>query len=277
MTLPLFGVGTYKVKGELCQEIIINAIEKGYNLIDTARCYRNESQIGSIISTINRDKIFITSKIPPNEQGEENAYLAVCDSLTKLNISCIDLMLIHWPGGSKRPPSSSENKSLRHSSWRGLIRARDEGLVKYIGVSNFTISHLKELIEVDGLEIPFVNQAEIHPFCQQIELRQYCSTHGIKIQAYSSLGQGSLELIQHPIIVSMSTKYNLSVSALLLIWAMQQQIAVIPKASSQKHLLDNYNAFVQYQEGIRLTEEDITVMSGLDKDHHFCWNPNTVT
>ena len=277
MSLPLLGLGTYKLKGELCADAVVNALEFGYNLIDTARCYRNEQDIGKSLSTISRDKIFITSKVPPDEQGEELAYASVCDSLKKLNTAYIDLMLIHWPGASKRPPTSSENRNLRLGSWRGLIKARNEGLVKFIGVSNFTVDHLKELIEVEGLEVPFVNQVEFHPLCQQRTLLLFCTRHGVKLQAYSSLGSGASELLQHPVILSIATKYTLTVSALLLLWAMQQQVAVIPKATSQKHLLDNYNVFVQYQNGFRLAEEDMNAIGELEKDHHFCWNPSTVT
>jgi len=280
MSLPSFGLGTYKLKGEVCTEIVGKALEIGYNLVDTARCYRNEENIGislsKILSTTSRDKIFITSKVPPDEQGEEMAYASVCDSIKKLNVDYIDLMLIHWPGASKRSPTSSENKNLRHGTWRGLIKARNEGLLRFIGVSNFTVDHLKELIEIEGLEVPYVNQVEFHPVCQQRALVQYCSKHRIQLQAYSSLGSGASELVDHKVIVLIANKYNLTVSAVLLLWAMQQDISIIPKASSQTHLLDNYNVFIQYQNGFRLNAEDMSAIEELDKDHHFCWNPHTI-
>ncbi len=148
MDIPLVGLGTYQLKGDECVETVINALRLGYRLIDTARCYKNECHIGTAIkqSGIPRRDIFITSKITPAEHGEESAYERVVDTLANLQISYLDLMLIHWPGASKRLPSSTENQELRRSSWRGLIRAKHEGLVKFIGVSNFMISHLDDFV-----------------------------------------------------------------------------------------------------------------------------------
>lgn len=273
--MPLIGLGTFQLKNEECTTIVCHALHYGYRLIDTARCYKNEKFVAAAIkiSGIPREKIFITSKIAPNEQGEENSYEAVKNALLNLNSHWIDLVLIHWPGCAKVALSSIENKIKRISSWRGLMRAKKEGLVKDIGVSNFTIEHLNDLLSIEELESPAINQIEIHPFCIQEDIRQYCREKGIVCQAYSSFGQGSSDLLNHTDIVTISEKYEIQCSEVLLLWAVEQSIPVIPKTTSISHL--NLNLLKSYQQNT-LTNEDIKLISNLNRNHHFCWNPSTV-
>jgi diketogulonate reductase-like aldo/keto reductase len=174
-SFPSFGLGTYKLKGELCVSIVSSALEIGYRLIDTARCYRNEAEIGTAIKRVNiaRSSLFITTKIPPTEQGYEEAYNALLSSLETLQTSYIDLVLIHWPGKSKTPLSSPDNKLARLQTWRALKRAQREGLVRFIGVSNFTVRQLEELIsEMKNEIIPEdLNYENWKPFLNQVAIK----------------------------------------------------------------------------------------------------------
>ena len=186
--IPLFGMGTYQLKKDAAREAVKNAIQEGYRLIDTARIYRNEVEVGEGIreSGIAREDVFITTKIPPTEQGEEKAYQAVLSSLNNLGVSWIDLVLIHWPGSAKTALDSPANTANRQGSWNALVRLQEEGKVRLIGTSNFQIDHLETL---KG-PFPAVNQVELHPFLTQEPLREYCASRGGVVQAYSSLKVG---------------------------------------------------------------------------------------
>jgi diketogulonate reductase-like aldo/keto reductase len=268
----MVGLGTYQVKGEVCTAVVLEALKIGYTSIDTATVYRNGNEIGEAVrcSGIKRENMFITSKIGPSEQGESSAYDAVLRNLAQLGTGYIDLMLIHWPGVAKTSPSSELNRESRKGSWRGLMRAKHEGLVRDIGVSNFNISHLEDFIYDPSLEVPAVNQVELHPLCTQMPLRNFCSSHGIVVQAYSSLGSGANELLHHPLLQNLSVKYNISCSELLLLWAIQQNIPVLPKTKSINRL--SINLLLQCN-NVKLLEQDIEDISNLNEDHHFCWNP----
>ena len=144
------GLGTFKSKGEDCTAACVAALQAGYRLIDTARVYRNEAAVGAALRLaqegqgLPREEVFLTTKIPPTEQGEEAAYAAVLSSLQQLDVKYIDLVLLHWPGKAKTPLNSPLNQQARRGSWAALIRARREGLVRDIGVSNFTQAHLED-------------------------------------------------------------------------------------------------------------------------------------
>ena len=146
------GLGTFKSKGEDCTAACVAALQAGYRLIDTARVYRNEAAVGAALRLaqdegqgLPREEVFLTTKIPPTEQGEEAAYAAVLSSLQQLDVKYIDLVLLHWPGKAKTPLNSPLNQQARRGSWAALIRARREGLVRDIGVSNFTQAHLEDV------------------------------------------------------------------------------------------------------------------------------------
>jgi len=150
--MPMCGLGTFKSKGEDCTAACVAALQAGYRLIDTARVYRNEAAVGAALRQVQdegqglpREEVFLTTKIPPTEQGEEAAYAAVLSSLQQLDVKYIDLVLLHWPGKAKTPLNSPLNQQARRGSWAALIRARREGLVRDIGVSNFTQAHLEDV------------------------------------------------------------------------------------------------------------------------------------
>ena len=301
MQLPLIGFGTYQLKGDDCVAAVCCALRVGYRLIDTARVYRNEKEVGVALKMMNeipREEVFLTSKVAPTEQGEEAAYLAVRASLSDLDVEYIDLVLIHWPGKSKTPLRSKNNIEARQASWRALIRAKREGLVRDIGVSNFTQKHLEDptfyggpvdqiptslldkICDIPPEEwrcTPAVNQFEHHPLLSRIELRNYCSKRGIKVQAYSSLGQCDPRLMDSPALVQVCTEVCASKYAVLLSWALQQGIAVIPRSRNPNNIRANFEAMsMALKEPSLLKEEHMQALAGMDEDLHFCWNSNEV-
>ena len=182
--LPELGLGTYRMKGETCVANVCTAIKLGYRLIDTARVYRNEQEVGQgiINSGVSRDELFITSKLKPADmKSVEKTRAAVLESLQALQVSYIDLYLIHWPAVNRLTKDSPKHRAYRLTTWRVLETLQREGRIRYIGVSNFNISHLEQLIE-DGISvIPQLNQVEFHPFCFQQPLLSFCHTHGTHI------------------------------------------------------------------------------------------------
>lgn len=276
--MPVFGIGTFQMKGSTCYDAIVTALRKGYRLIDTGRCYNNEIDISKAIETtgINRQDIFIINKIAPNEHGYTEAYDAVKTSLIKLNTSYIDLMLIHWPGKSMVPVTSTDNRQWRHDSWKGLIKAKEDGLVKDIGVSNFTVAHLT----VDPIfqeYKPSLNQIEVHPMNTQTRLREYCKANDITIQAYSSLGQLDDRLYNHSTLSNISIEAGLSKVEILFAWALQQDICIIPKSKTKCYIDSNYDVIQRIMDkDVFLSNHYLAVLNSMDCNLHICWNPELI-
>eukprot|EP00127_Corallochytrium_limacisporum_P005992 Clim_evm69s215 gene=Clim_evmTU69s215 len=199
--MPMLGLGTFKVKDESDVETAVRAaVKHGYRRIDTAKVYRNESMIGKVLKEIQSPtdgrQIWITTKLGPKDQGYDQAIKAVEKSLTDLGVDCIDLILIHWPGSQGLQPDDSQHRIMRSQTWQALLDAKSRGLCRSVGVSNYTVRHLKELAEdllageSDPSLLPEINQVEYHPLFRQDELRAYCAEHGIAVEAYSVLGKG---------------------------------------------------------------------------------------
>ncbi|KAJ1934452.1 hypothetical protein FBU59_005693, partial [Linderina macrospora] len=178
LKMPSLGLGTWQQRdADVVKRVVGQALTTGYRLIDTASVYRNEEAIGQMLSSIfndpgssvQREDIWITSKLAPTQQGYEQAKQAVLASLEKLQTDYIDLYLIHWPGASKLKPDSPKHREMREGSWRALEELYAQGKVRSIGVSNFTKRHLEEMQEYATVQ-PMVNQCEMHPLCQQTEL-----------------------------------------------------------------------------------------------------------
>ncbi|TPX64721.1 hypothetical protein SpCBS45565_g05678 [Spizellomyces sp. 'palustris'] len=266
--LPSLGLGTYRLKGAECREVVKNALRVGYRLIDTAAVYKNEGDVGAAVQElvntgeITREQVFITTKISPRDQGFDKAYAAGLTCLSNLGLSYIDLLLIHWPGTQGRKPTDPRNKTNRTESWRALETLYKQGRVRAIGVSNFTVEHLKGLLE-SGAEI-----FEFHPYLYttQQPLLTYCKSNHIQPQAYSSFGEG--HLFQSP--CSLNTNGTKCTRAqILLSWALRQNVGVIPKASCLDRLIENLGA-------VEVDKE--FVLDFLDQDvvKRFCWDPTGV-
>ena len=277
--LPLVSFGTYKLKGIACRAAVEAALQSGYESIDTATCYNNHREVAAAIesSGIARADIFITSKIAPWEvSSSETAYEAIRQSLNELRTSYIDLMLLHWPGMSKTPVSSPQHRISRASSWKALLRAKAERLVRHIGVSNFEVQHLEQLrTDFGGGEdgVPSVNQVERHPLCPQRELLEYCLAKGIVLQAYSPLGCNDAALVSHPALLTVAAEAGVSPHAALLCFSVQESVPLVVKASSPARIADNLtsirSARLSPSQLARLHEE-------MQERKKFCWDPASV-
>lgn len=275
--MPLIGFGTYLITGDqLIYQVLDEALAAGYRHIDTATVYHNETSIGQALKVLlpkynlKREDIFITSKLAPIDQGE-GAFSAVQESLKKLDCGYLDLYLIHWPGAGRLPVNSQENNKLRSKSWESLAKAVKAGLVKDIGVSNYTVKHLNELLKNDYGVKPSVNQVEWHPKFHQPELLNLCRQEGILLQAYSSLGgTGNSNLIRDPTVVQIAAQLQKTPAQVLLRWAVQQNIGIIPKARTEEHIKSNIDL------NFEIPVEMMTRLSNLNSNEKFAWNPEVV-
>jgi len=256
--IPCIGYGTYQSPSN--QETINNvvyALKCGYKLIDTASRYGNEREVGKAINScgLDRKDIFLTTKLWNTEQGYENTLKAFDNSLKELNQEYVDLYLIHWP----IPKGHEENwKQLNKETWKAMEEIYKSGKVKAIGVSNFEIVHLENLLSSCNIK-PMVNQIEVHPGCYPKELIDYCNKHGIIVEAYAPLVHG--EASNNPLLIELSKKYNKSIAQICLRWCLQHNIIPLPKSSHFERILSNFDV-----DGFEISKED---MLTIDNDHFF--------
>jgi len=233
MELPNIGLGTYQLELEQTYRSVRWALEIGYRHIDTAALYRNEKQVGQAIrdSGISREEIFVTTKIPLKAIRQAQLLPAIESSLQKLDLGYIDLMLLHSPS----------SKQLVSQTWEEFTRLYSEiyrsTLIQHIGVSNYQEIHLKQL---EGIK-PYANQIEVTPFLPRKKLREYCQNKGIDIIAHSSLTKGIQLNNQQLLEIMTENRLNGTSSSLLLKWALQNNLKIIPRSSNQKHILANFN------------------------------------
>lgn len=217
--MPQFGLGVYKVeKGLQIENTVKDAINIGYRLIDTAAFYENEEGVGKAIkeSGVPREELFITTKVWNTDQGYDQTLNAFDNSLKKMGLDYIDLYLIHWP---------VKEKYLE--TWRALEKLYKDGKARAIGVSNFQIHHLKDILK-NSSEKPAVNQVELHPLLSQKELREFCSEYNIKVQAWSPIARG--RVLEDSDIKEIAERHNKSAAQIILRWHLQNGIMVIPKS-----------------------------------------------
>lgn len=233
--IPKIGFGTWQIT-ENVDLIIHTALQAGYRHIDTAVLYDNETKIGHAIKNagINREEIFLTTKVWNTHRGYENVLQSFEESLNKLQTDYIDLYLLHWP-----EKTSTENwDEINASSWRALEEVYLQGKVKAIGVSNFMLIHLDSLLKKCSIK-PMVNQIEYHPGYLQDEVITYCKDRNIAIAAWSPIGSG--RLLQHPLLKDLAQKYHISVAQLCIQFALQNDIIVLPKSTSKENIINNIN------------------------------------
>ncbi len=248
--MPIVGLGTWQLKGKSCQNAVSYALEIGYRHIDTADVYENHNDIGIAInnSDVPRDKVFITTKVWRSDLRPNTAKESAYRFLEELDTSYIDLLLIHWP--NKSIPISDTLSAFNELQHEGVIRA--------IGVSNFTISHLKEALNT-GIEI-VNNQVEFHPTLYQKELKEFCDENNIVLTAYSPIGQGrDLKL---DIIKDLADKYNKLPSQIVLKWIISKNIAVIPRSGNHDHIKQNIELF-----DWEIAPEDLNEIDNLHKNN----------
>ncbi|WP_144551869.1 aldo/keto reductase [Peribacillus simplex] len=256
--MPQLGFGVFKVKnGNETVESVKKAIEVGYRAIDTAAIYENEEGVGQAIREcgVPRDELFITSKVWNTEQGYETTLQAFDDSLNRLGLEYLDLYLIHWPG---------KDKYLE--TWRALEKLYKDGKVKSIGVSNFHVHHLENLLANSEVK-PVVNQIELHPLLTQVEIRDYCAKHEIKVESWSPLGRGNL--LEEPTINHIAKKHGKSSAQVLIRWHLQHDLVVIPKSITPSRIEENAEVF-----DFSLSLNEMNQIDALNKNERFGSNPD---
>ena len=255
--MPWLGYGTYKAHDNELIEGIKYALSFGYRLIDTAEMYENEEEVGKAIreSRIPREEIFITSKVWNTNQGYESTLRSFENSLKRLGVDYLDLYLIHWPVRGKYI-----------ETWKALEKIYKEGRVRAIGVSNFLIHHLKDII--DNCEIvPMVNQVEFHPYLLQKDLLEFCKKNKIQLEAWSPIMRGKVNDI--PQIVEIAKKYNKTPAQIALRWDLQHEVVTIPKSVHKERIKENAEIF-----DFELTEEEMRIIDSLDQNKRFGANPD---
>ncbi|KAG2187804.1 hypothetical protein INT44_005494 [Umbelopsis vinacea] len=272
--IPAIGLGTFRIKGEQAENIIKYAIEQcQYKLIDTAGIYRNEVAIGKALTELScRDDIFLTSKLSPHFQGYEEALKAYQKSLDDLQVSYLDLYLIHWPGKSGQKVENPNNKTARDGSWKTLVELYQSGKVRAIGVSNYTVRHLEE-IESSGMMMPHVVQNEYHPLLAKDPVVTWCQSRGIVFQSYSTLGEGHLitNAEQYPALTALAQKYCTTISQLVLRWSIQHGVPVVPKSTNEDHIKQNLELY-----NFQISDGDMLTIDDLHSGHKFCWDSKDV-
>lgn len=276
--IPAIGLGTFQMRSvpedDVIHRTIDHALQFGYRLIDTAAVYGNEADIGRSLKELlpkyglSRKDIFITSKLSPRDHGFDSAEKACMKSLESLDCEYLDLYLIHWPGVQKLKREDPKNAELRRKSWQALEKLYKGGLLRSIGVSNYTIDHLDELLQFATV-VPAVLQVEFHPKLYQKKLYEYCKSKGIWLQAYTSLGQG--RLLDEEAVRSIAAQYNKSTAQVLLKWALQHGVGIIPKSVRAQHIQDNISVTE-----LELPVDDMETLDKMNTDTHFCWDPTGV-
>jgi diketogulonate reductase-like aldo/keto reductase len=259
-SMPVLGLGVWQVPaGSVARATVRAALDAGYRLIDTAKLYGNEPDVGRAVreGPVPQDEVFVTTKLWNTDHGYDAALGAGRESLTRLGLDAIDLYLIHWP-----------EPRLRGESWEALVRLRDEGVCRSIGVSNYTVRHLEELRR-DSSVVPAVNQVEFNPFLFQRDLLEYCTAHGIVLEAYSPLMKG--RGLDHPVLVRIAKAHGCTPAQVVLRWAFQHRVVVIPKSVRPERIRENSEVF-----DFALSADDMRALDGLDTGRHTSWNPDAI-
>ncbi len=244
LEIPLLGLGTYDIRGEDVDIAVGYALDSGYKHFDTAKSYYNEIEIGRAIknAAIPREELFITTKLDNNDHGYNESIKGLEKSLTRLGMDYVDLYLIHWPSNGQRV-----------ETWRAFEYLKEKGLAKSIGVSNFTVNHLKELIDNCDV-VPAVNQIEFNPYIYQKDIADFCAENNILIEAYTPLARA--KKISDEDILILSKKHEKTPAQILLRWSLQHNAIVIPKSSNKERIIENSQIF-----DFELSEDDMHILN----------------
>ena len=255
--IPLLGLGVYQSRpGEETRRAVEAALVVGYRHVDTARAYGNERDVaeGIAASGVPRDEVFVTTKLWNSDQGYDETLRACDASLARLGAGRVDLYLIHWPV-----------QGLRNDTWRAMERLKRDGKARAIGVSNYTVRHLEELL-ARANEPPSVNQVELHPFLQQRELVEFCRKSGIVVEAYAPLVKA--QRMDHPVLRRLARKHQATPAQVLVRWALQLGYVVLPKSVQPERIRENADVY-----RFELDGEDLAAMKPLDEGYRTSWDP----
>ena len=258
-SIPVIGFGVWQVPDDVVVDATLKALEVGYRHIDTAYLYLNERGVGEALrrSGLDRDDIFVTTKVWNTDHGYDETLRAFDKSTGLLGIDEVDLYLIHWP---------TPARDIYLDSWRALIRLREEGRARSIGVSNFHEAHLRKIIDETGV-IPAINQIELHPWLPQAHMRDIDARLGIKTEAWSPLGSG--RLIDDPVIAEVAAKHGKSPAQVMVRWSMQLGNIVLPKSVTPERIEQNIDVF-----DFVLDDADMAAIATLESGRRTGPNPD---
>jgi 2,5-diketo-D-gluconate reductase A len=247
--MPQLGLGVWQSPREVTAQAVRSALAAGYRSVDTAAIYRNEAEVGEGVraSELDRGEVFVTTKLWNDDQGYDSALRALDASLKRLGTDYVDLYLIHWP-------APGQDRYLE--TWKALIRLRDEGRARSIGVSNFAAEHLERIVRETGVA-PAVNQVELHPRFQQADLRAANQRLGVATESWSPLGQGGL--LTHPEVARIAAKHGKTPAQAIIRWHLDLGLIVIPKSVTPARIAQNFDVF-----DFRLDADDLAAMAALD-------------
>lgn len=259
--IPQVGFGVFLIPESETKIAAATALQAGYRHIDTAKLYQNETAVGAAIaeSGIDRDELFVTTKIWNSEQGFHEATAAFEASMGRLGLDVLDLLLIHWP-------APDLNRYV--DTWRAFEKLQSDGRVRAIGVSNFAIAHLQRLMEETSV-VPAVNQIELHPLLPQAELRAFHAEHGIVTEAWSPLARGG-SVLTDPVIVEIAERVGKSSAQVILRWHIELGDVIIPKSVTPSRIAQNLELF-----DFNLTADDLAAIGSLETGYRIGPNPMT--
>lgn len=260
--MPQLGFGVWQVPNEEVVNPVLKALEVGYRSLDTAKVYENERGVGEAIakSNLDREDIFVTTKVANSDQGYDNTLRAFDRSLKELDLDYIDLYLIHWP-----TPKYDDYVE----TFQAMEKLYADGRVKAIGVCNFHIEHLVRILNECEV-VPVVNQVECHPYFQQNALKEFCKKHDIYIESWSPLHQGG-EVLEDPVVNEIAEKHGKTAAQVVLRWHLQENSIVIPKSVTPSRIEENFHVF-----DFELSTDEMQEMKGINRNERKAWDPNDV-
>lgn len=246
--MPMLGYGVYQVTKDECERCVLDALSVGYRHIDTAQSYFNEEEVGAAIrkSGVPREEIFITSKVWIEHYGYEECRASVLESMRRLGVDYIDLMLLHQPFADY------------YGAYRALEDLYDEGKLRAIGISNFYPDRMVDIVSFARIK-PMVNQIETHPLNQRVEDHAWMEKYGVQHEAWASFGEGKGGLFTNPVLTEIGAKYGKSAAQVMLRWALQRNIVVLPKSTHKERMIQNLDVF-----DFALTDVDMAAIAKLD-------------